>query len=257
MSVAAGAPNSPFRSTDGWEMFQCPALPNGGLPPANTYPGNSDGLPNESGIDPTTNLPVIDYQAPRLAYTVNEAICPRGIFVPQFGSPSRGNVRVYRFIPASKIRNSSNVILAAELWGTQAAAETTSLIDGVTIVSNSRRPVNGINAVISGCPTDQPYKLLYTRNFSFATPALGHDPEATMLAAAGSGTPPVVNSTLDYIGRNHGSKKYGAVGGFTGSDWDLRTSNFLYCDGHVENKHVAETVYPASQWGEDFYTLHR
>ena len=35
----------------------------------------------------------------------------------------------------------------------------------------------------------------------------------------------------------------------------MRKSNFLYVDGHVETKHVAETVYPKSQWGEKFYDL--
>ena len=47
-----------FLSPGGWEMFQCPSLPNGGVPPANTYAANSDGLPNEAGAS------VIDEQAP-------------------------------------------------------------------------------------------------------------------------------------------------------------------------------------------------
>jgi len=30
---------------------------------------------------------------------------------------------------------------------------------------------------------------------------------------------------------------------------------FLYLDGHVETKNVAETVYPTNQWGDKFYSL--
>ena len=56
-----------YRSLNGWRAFACPSLPNGGLPPANTFAGNSE-LPNESSaIDPDTGNPVIDAQAPRLA----------------------------------------------------------------------------------------------------------------------------------------------------------------------------------------------
>ena len=41
------------------------------------------------------------------------------------------------------------------------------------------------------------------------------------------------------------------------SGWDMRKSNFLYLDGHVETKNIAETVYPNYQWGEKFYDLIR
>ena len=34
----------------------------------------------------------------------------------------------------------------------------------------------------------------------------------------------------------------------------VRTSNFLYVDGHVESKQVKETLDPF-QWGERFYSL--
>jgi prepilin-type N-terminal cleavage/methylation domain-containing protein/prepilin-type processing-associated H-X9-DG protein len=257
MNTAPGAPNSVFQSTIGWEMFQCPALQNGGLPPANTYAANSDGLGNESpGIDPSTGFPVIDLQAPRLAYTLNEALCPRGIFVPEFGSPSRSNVRVYKFVPASRVRDSADTILGTELWGTQSAATSTNLIGSdPPYVSNSRRPVNAINGQASNnCGADSPYKLLYNRQFIWATPAtLTPDPEPTLEPGS------TVNCTLDYVGRNHGAKKYGGVpSGYPGATpygWDLRTTNFLFVDGHVENMHVDNTLYPKNLWGTDFYTL--
>ncbi len=66
-----------------------------------------------------------------------------------------------------------------------------------------------------------------------------------------------VNCTLDYVGRNHGGpKRLGTVPGPNGpiGGWDLRVSNFLYLDGHVETKNVAATLYPQNQWGDQFYT---
>ena len=51
--------------------FQCPSLDRGGLPPTNPSAGNLDeGQANESAG-------VVDDQAPRMAYWVNEALMPR------------------------------------------------------------------------------------------------------------------------------------------------------------------------------------
>jgi prepilin-type N-terminal cleavage/methylation domain-containing protein/prepilin-type processing-associated H-X9-DG protein len=234
--------DAPFLSTTGWDMLQCPSLANGGLPPANTYTGNNDpGVSNESPGQ-------IDWQAPRLAYTVNEALCPRGIFQIGF----RGAARVYHFTQAARVRDSSNVILATEIWGVQSAVTTDSLVNAGTPVSASRRPVNGISP-LSGCPADSAYLQNPTQAFLWAGLIdLNHDPERQLSQLASP-----MKSTLDWVGRNHGQKKYGHVGNSNSDDWDMRKSNFLYVDGHVETKHVSETVYPKNQWtsNKDFYTL--
>jgi prepilin-type processing-associated H-X9-DG protein len=227
-------------------MFRCPALTNGGLPPADTYPGNSDGLAN----DITGSLPaqgdIVDWQAPRLAYTVNEMLCPRGIFQIPFSN--RGNQRKYRFVQASQVKHSSETILASELWGTQSSAVTNGLNTGVP-TSNSRRPVNGMSSLSKGILPDKAYQLGYGNNYVAATVGnMSPDPEVALLG----GAIPLTN--LDYIGRNHGIKRLGNVGGDTRAGWDLRQSNFLYVDGHVATEHVSQTVYPINQWGEN-YTL--
>ena len=66
-----------------------------------------------------------------------------------------------------------------------------------------------------------------------------------------------IQTTLNFVGRNHGLKKGGVVAGPNGAIgvWDLRTTNFLYLDGHVETKNIADTVYPINQWGPQFYSL--
>jgi len=55
-------------------------------------------------------------------------------------------------------------------------------------------------------------------------------------------------SRLDWVGRNHGTYK------LDGAGWDLRKTNFLYLDGHVETKHIRDTVKPW-QWGKTMYSL--
>jgi prepilin-type processing-associated H-X9-DG protein len=227
-----------YNDTSGWEMFQCPSLDKGGLPPANTYPGNLDGLTNEAGGG------VRDQQAPRIAYTLNEALCPRGIFVPGFRD---NNKRVYQFVRAGSVARSSDTVLATEIWGSQNVVQTGSLLDETTMVSASRRPVHGfvpnagspekIYAVPIGMPGrgSLPIRRATVNDI---TP----DPTANPGAAT--------ESLLSWVGRNHGGKKT-----LDSHGYDARKSNFLYVDGHVETKHVTQTVFPIFQWGDRFYSL--
>jgi prepilin-type N-terminal cleavage/methylation domain-containing protein/prepilin-type processing-associated H-X9-DG protein len=237
-----------YQSAQGWKVFQCPALEDGGLPPTNTYPNNhEDGLSNES---PSW---AADYQAPRLAYTLNEALCPRSYLTVGF----QGCLRAYQFVPATRVRYPAQVILGTELWGIQAAAETASKLGGATPVSNSRRPVSGI-AAYGTFTADQAYLAPYSLPYQWAQ-ASDLTPDSESLLVNSPPSPFPGNSTLDYVGRNHGGpKRLGAIAGAPGS-WDLRKSNFLYVDGHVETKHITQTVYPVNQWtyGADFYSLDR
>jgi prepilin-type N-terminal cleavage/methylation domain-containing protein/prepilin-type processing-associated H-X9-DG protein len=232
-----------YLSTAGWSIFQCPSIPNGGLPPANTFSGNSDGLSNETPG-------VVDLQAPRLAYMLNEQLTPRSRLVAGFS----GAVTPSHWVQASRVRNSSETILATEMWGIQSIVSTTGQNGGGT-VSNSRRPVSAISASASGISggADKAYTITNPYNFVFATPAnLTPDPST---AFASLGVAPPVDCSLDFVGRNHGARKLGTVAGDTRSGWDLRKSNFLYLDGHVEPKHVTDTIYPKNQWGSEFYSL--
>jgi len=243
------SPNDPaLYNTRQWQMFQCPALDNGGLPPANTYPANSDGLPNEAGAG------VVDLQAPRMSYMLNEALTPRSVFSVNFRN---GNPRYYHFVQAGQVQHSATTILATEFWGIQKDMEASSNVSGDSSpVSNSRRPVSGISASLSN-PTlaraDSAYALPIGGTFGWATiDKLTPDPQAAFVQTAGIPSP---DTTLDFVGRNHGNKSLGNVPGSGRSGWDLRQSNFLYVDGHVETKHVTDTVYPINQWGDKFYSL--
>ena len=63
-----------------------------------------------------------------------------------------------------------------------------------------------------------------------------------------------MQTSLDFVGRNHGNpKSYGSVPGTTVAadcNSDLRQTNFLYVDGHVETKNLVDTLYPKFQWGD-------
>jgi prepilin-type N-terminal cleavage/methylation domain-containing protein/prepilin-type processing-associated H-X9-DG protein len=235
-----------FTNTSAWGQFQCPSLDQGGLPPANTYPGNNDlGISNES-----SSTGVIDLQAPRLAYTVNEALCPRTYFAKY---SNESNVLAYKFVRAGQVRQSANTILATELGGFQLAATTDSQINPGTPVSNSRRPVNGFfYPWANGNPfVEKPYDV--TNNlFNPVTPTVLHTDPDTQITPGTS-----VQSALDFVGRNHGSKRYGTVNGDPRSGWNLKQTNFLYVDGHVETKNIVDTIYPSFQWGDSFYSLQR
>jgi prepilin-type processing-associated H-X9-DG protein len=222
--------DTPYQSLNGWDAFTCPSVNNGGLPPANTFDANHDGLPNE--------VPgKVDWQAPRLAYTVNEALCPRGLFQQFFSD--RGNIRVYHYVKAGRVRNSAQTILATEIWSSQQAVQTASLTGGGELVSASRRPLNGFTGGMIN--PEQLYKLPLRSTFTQAVITdLGKDPERN------PGSSPT--TLLDWVGRNHGRKTTDSKG------YDARKTNFLYLDGHVETKHVSETIKPF-QWGDRFYTL--
>jgi len=235
---------TPFESTAMWQQFQCPALTNGGLSPADTYSSNIDfGMTNESPI-----AGVVDLQAPRLAYTLNEALSPRSQIASNPGfSPTP--TRFYRFVRATQVKHSADTVLATELWGFPLAAQTSNPVSG-GFESNSRRPVSGF--ISFGTSSSNLYASIsgiYTPLTSYINQILT-DPEVQIPLSPGN-----VQSTLSYVGRNHGSKTYGSVPGTTLGHWDLRQTNFLYVDGHVETKRLIDTVYPKFQWGDSMYSL--
>ncbi len=219
-----------YKSMHGWDAFQCPSFNNGGLPPTNTFDGNV----GEGVVVDATG--VIDQQAPRCSYTVNEAIMPRNKFTIGFDGNDN---RVYQLVRAGQIKGSARVILATEMSQDPAMVSGPGRVGG-GIVSKSHRPVHGFfvpnggdNYELdkAGAPGGPP---AYSRNFDLL-PGL---------------TPTPVPNRLAWVGRVHGRAT------LNGAGQDLRTTNFLYVDGHVENKRLAQTLYPEFQWGDRFYSVY-
>jgi prepilin-type N-terminal cleavage/methylation domain-containing protein/prepilin-type processing-associated H-X9-DG protein len=231
-----------YSDTTGWEIFQCPELTNGGLPPTDTYGGNLD-----SGIQSQTTG-MIDFQAPRLAYTANEAIMPRNKFVVNFNN---NPLRVYRFVRAAQVRHSSSTILVTE-WSYNTKVVYGDSDTGSGQVCKSHRPVNAWFATQGGGTVDM--DTLVDASGTLAGAARKQN-EGDILHFVDANTITASSSRLDWVGRNHGSAKKDNAG------WDMRNTNFLYCDGHVETKNIRDTLPTVNntartfEWGEQFYSL--
>jgi prepilin-type N-terminal cleavage/methylation domain-containing protein/prepilin-type processing-associated H-X9-DG protein len=244
-----------FATLDGWDIFRCPSLDQGGVPPASTFAANvGDGVTSEVAG-------ALDAQAPRLAYMLNEALAPRGRL--GLGVPGTAYTNPYKYVQAGRVKNASNVILATENWGLQALMTTRSQLNTSAKVSNSRRPVSGVSVsrsaangvTIAGNSAENFYAASRPELLAPATTAeVAPDPSGNQAWLSNP-----IDTTLNFVGRNHGAKKLGSVSGPNGAigGWDLRRTNFLYVDGHVETKNLAETVWPNYQWGEKFYSLLR
>jgi prepilin-type N-terminal cleavage/methylation domain-containing protein/prepilin-type processing-associated H-X9-DG protein len=208
----------------GAKGFTCPSMPEGGLPPTNGYPG--DPYPNGPKPD---NPGVTDKQAPRLAYTFNEAVIGRN----KMGNESSARTNV--FVRASAVSNSGGTILATE-WSENPFLPSGSGYVSTEDVSKSHRPVTGFVGVggqadLPTCPTSLGGAAGYRR----VTPAdLSPNPQPGGAS----------NTRLDWVGRIHG-----------GGAWAQRKTNFLYCDGHVETKNIVDTLTPIFQWGAKCYSI--
>jgi prepilin-type processing-associated H-X9-DG protein len=212
----------------GVKAFTCPSHLEGGLPPTNPQPG--DAYPGVS-ID---NPAVIDKQAPRLAYTFNEAVICRNKFYVGFGSPPA--VRRCQFVRAGSVKNSGNTILATEWTDDATLVADTGRVDPNAIVCKSHRPVNGYSAISGGAvnmPDLPPARVGAAYRWADVSD-LNDDP------TSGGAS----NTRLDWVGRIHGGGKKSE-----------RKTNFLYCDGHVETKHIRDTLRPTFQWGEKCYSV--
>ena len=210
----------------GESALKCPAFRRGGLPPANTTDGNLD----EGQCSETPGI--VDDQAPRCAYSVNQALFAAHHMVSGF----QGAVRPCRPVRVLSVVSPAETIAATE-WNT----DWKMLAEPGTRVCRSYLPVHGflgLGPQLSGNRTD-------TRRFGSPRICWAAMRRVTLSDLSPSPSPPGANLTrLDWVGRNHAKK--GVVGS--------RTSNFLYADGRVANTTIFDTVRPF-QWGREFLSL--
>lgn len=210
--------------------FLCPALDKGGAPP--TDPASDNFEPGQIA-DPGVNAGVVDQQVRRCAYTLNEGVVPRNKFDINVADGPTDDTLLNRYVPASKVRRSSETILATEFWNDWRLIANS----GAPNVCKSHRGVSGYIPISPGPDgaaelmkgvTAIPNKASYQR---VKISTLAGFPKTSTDA----------NCSLDWVGRNHGARK--------GNDRkNGPKTNFLYVDGHVETKTIEETVEPF-QWG--------
>jgi len=127
----------------GADSFTCPSIDKGGLPPTNPTASNLDpGQVNETAG-------VVDIQAPRMAYTLNEAVCGRNKLVLGF----QGAVRTYQWVRAPQVRQAARTILATEFIDDWRIVSDAPRSGGGTAVCKSHRPVHGFVATSGAGPS--------------------------------------------------------------------------------------------------------
>jgi prepilin-type processing-associated H-X9-DG protein len=151
-------------------------------------------------------------------------------------------------VRGGQIRKSAETILAAEWnadWNIVADAGRAT---AGTLVCKSHRPVHAFVGLGNTNPNiDQIAPDVFGNRPTYERVKLNQLSANPQVGSNANTTP-----RLDWIGRNHGRKRIATVKGIPGTD--ERKTNFLYADGHVETKHVFETLSPF-QWGERFYSL--
>jgi prepilin-type N-terminal cleavage/methylation domain-containing protein/prepilin-type processing-associated H-X9-DG protein len=217
------------------KAFTCPSFPQGGLRPTNTAVNSLlDGLPSDVGS-------INDYQAPRMAYTVNEAVCPRNKFAP--ASQWNNAKRTYNYVKIAQIQAPGSTILATEFASNEQVVMAPGEVNAQPVVKG-HRPISGfaggsdrLNIYYTQAPNAMfggTYALFRVPSSALQTT----DPQSQVTQGSANLYP------LDWVGRNHGS------GGYT-----ARTTNFSYVDGHVENKSILKTLDNTFEWGDQFYSL--
>jgi prepilin-type N-terminal cleavage/methylation domain-containing protein len=215
------------------DSLHCPEIPQGGLAPQNTEETNLDqGQAAGRGG-------VVDVQARRCAFTVNEALCPRNRFKTGF----EGVQRPSRLVRLSQVGRQRNTILLTEWpadWRIVSGPDST--------LSQSHLPVHGFRGLGEMAGADR-YDLNMTVSDA-ARPCLSignyRRVNSNDLSNSPSGSrryPP----RLDWVGRNHRGPA---------SRKNLKESDFFYLDGHTESKSVYSTIEETSfEWGDKIYSL--
>ncbi len=224
--------------------FECPAITHKGIPRTNPGSNPDDWENGQIDMDGCSgqNPGLKDFQASRMAYTGNGAIITRNKFEESY----RGKyVRFNRQVRASQIRAPGNVILATEFnnnW--KAIAVGGGTYDSALLVK-SHRPITPFLSLSSGSDVYNGDPYLGFR--------LGDTGPTFGIVPTDQVGPNAINKVpLNAVGRHHpGSYK----GNLPVKASDMGgTANFIFCDGHVERKHVLETC-EQFQWGNRFYGI--
>ncbi|MCC7291209.1 MAG: prepilin-type N-terminal cleavage/methylation domain-containing protein [Phycisphaerales bacterium] len=227
------------------EAFTCPELGNGGTPRTNPGPDMRDwelegSQVDQNGSPPTSTL--MDKQAPRIAFSGNAAIFPRNKFTQSLS----GGPRVNQLVSDGWVKGTSGTILLAEYFQNWIGS---AVQEGGGLLSKSHRSINPFYHI--GYGTDEYKAPLNAPGFVY-----GDDQDQKDLYGIrkisviknksglieGSAGPETNDVGRHHPGGGEWSREYGG------------TSNFLYCDSHVEKKHVIETV-RNKEWGDRYYSI--
>lgn len=227
------------------EAFTCPEFPNGGTPRTNPGPKleNWEQTPqqvDQEGSPPTS--PLEDKQAPRIAFAGNAAIFPRNKFTRELS----GGPRVNQIVSDGAVKGPSGTILLCELFQNWIGS---GIQENGGVNSRSHRSINPFYHI--GYGMDEYQAPLNAPGFIYGTDTdqktyFGIQKLSVVRNKVGliEGT---AGPETNAVGRHHpgGGEFAREFGG---------TSNFLFCDGHVEKRHVIETM-RERLWGDRYYAI--
>src|SRR5205823_5558542 len=134
------------------------------------------------------------------------------------GVPGSTIKHPYHYVQAGSVRNAAGTVLGTENWGLQSLMMTKDQVSGAKTASNSRRPVSGVSvslsnangAGIAAASAENLYTATDPGRFAPATvDKVLPDPSADPSWTGGN-----IDTTLNFVGRNHGgSKRLGTVAG--------------------------------------------
>ncbi len=217
--------------------FRCPAIEHGGPPRTNPGGNKDDWEPNQ--VDDRGNSmssPPNDYQdqqPARMAFTANAIMLPRNKFTNDYS----GGKRVNQLVPSDWILEPGAEIMLSE-WNNNWT--TVGKGSGSSFLSKSHRPVMPF-LTQSGDVYNLHDKVNELQHMSKSD--LG---SYSWLLRQNN----LIESEnqLNCIGRHHPGQEM-----HKGEDYGGKTS-FAYADGHVEQKHIFETI-EKEEWGQKFYSL--
>ncbi len=217
--------------------FECPAVPRHGAPRANPGGDSADwesGQNNDVGNSTPAPLP-LDRQTKRMAYTGNAAVFPRNKFSLE-GTARKNQLVNPSWIDGSK-KGAAKTILVTEYFYYD---NWSSLQDPSTGVIKSHRPIMPFIGGSAGADVyNEPDMGNGVDRFFYPN-------ESAILPLDQMGAGMIVNNstTLNAVGRTHpgGSKRYGG------------TAQFAFCDGHVEQMSVVDSI-KKQLWGDRAFSI--
>lgn len=224
--------------------FECPATRHRGMPRTNPGANPDDWEENQVDMDGCSgsNPSLQDFQARRIAYAGNGAIIPRNKFRESY----RGKFnRFNRLVKATQIKGPGNVILATEFNNNWKAVAVGGGTQESMLLVKSHRPITPFLSLSTGSAVYNSDPYLGFR-LGDTGPTFGIVPEAQVGANAINKVP------LNAVGRHHPGSYRGNINVKASNMGG--TANFIFCDGHVERKHILETC-EQFQWGNNFYAI--
>jgi len=214
-----------------WGIFVSPTDPNSGIAPTNwddrSGGGNNMGRGGGGSTSFTPGTGLQDNQAPRLSYTVNEAIMPR----PRGGIGGVAVGQIQNVVSGTAIENVSNTIAVTEFTEYKNAVSGTGP-GGTT--NKSHRPTDGWAMDANGTT---PYDTSLTMN----SPIYALSPAAAKVIFAAQPSVPLGGGTYPHLIYINSGNKTGTV-------------PFVFADTHAKALKVEATLNCNSfMWGTKAY----